>query len=41
MAAGVDPVLHDVGWIAELVEASLPAPGPRGPYRPRKNGQVS
>ena len=39
MAAGVDTVLHDVGWIAELIEASLPAPGPRGKYRPRKNGR--
>ena len=41
MAAGLDPVLHDVDWIAELVEEALPAPGPRGPYRPRKNGEGS
>jgi len=41
MAAGLDPVLHDVGWIAELVEDALPPPGPRGSYRPRKNGQGS
>ena len=36
MEAGIDPVAHDVDWIAELVEQSYPAPGPRGPYRSRK-----
>ena len=36
MAAGLDPVLHDVGWIAELVEASYPPPGPRGKYKKRQ-----
>ena len=41
MAAGLTDTLYDVGWIAELVEEALPAPGPRGPYRPRKNGQDS
>ena len=35
MAAGLDPVLHDVGWIAELIEEALPPSGPRGPYKKR------
>lgn len=33
MAAGIDPVLHDVDWIAELVEQAFPEPSPRGSYR--------
>ncbi len=33
MAAGVTSELRDVDWIAELVAARDPKPGPRGPYR--------
>lgn len=40
-AAGLDPVAHDVDWIADLVEREFPEPGPRGSYRPRKKGQDS
>ena len=36
MEAGIDPVAHDVDWIAELVEQSYPPPGRRGPYKKRK-----
>ena len=36
MAAGLTDTLYDVGWIAELVEATLPPPGPRGPYKKRQ-----
>ncbi len=36
MAAGLDPVAHDVDWIAELIEASYPPPGRRGPYKKRQ-----
>ena len=35
--AGITPPLHDVDWIAELVEASYPAARKRGPYRPRNS----
>ena len=35
-AAGVTTELRDVDWIAELVEARDPKPGPREPYRKRK-----
>ena len=35
MAAGLTDELRDVEWIAGLVEARDPAPGPRGPYKPR------
>jgi IS1 family transposase len=35
MAAGLTDTLRDVDWIAGLVEARDPQPGPRGPYRPR------
>ena len=35
MAAGVTDTLRDVDWIAGLVEARDPKPGPRGPYRKR------
>jgi hypothetical protein len=30
MAAGVSDTLLDMEWIAELVEAAAPNPGPRG-----------
>ena len=36
MAAGVTSELRDVEWIAELVAARDPKPGPRGPYRKAK-----
>ncbi len=36
MEAGIDPVAHDVDWIAGLVEQSYPPPGPRGPYKRRR-----
>jgi hypothetical protein len=35
MAAGVTDTLRDVAWIAGLVEAAAPKPGPRGPYKRR------
>ena len=35
-AAGVTETLYDVDWIADLVEARDPKPGPRGPYRKRQ-----
>ena len=37
MAAGIDRVLHDVDWIAELVEQAFPEPSPRGKYQKRKD----
>jgi IS1 family transposase len=37
MAAGVSDALHDMAWIAELVEAAAPKPGPRGPYKKRRD----
>lgn len=33
MAAGVCDTLYDMEWLAEMVDATLPKPGPRGPYR--------
>ena len=36
MAAGVTSELRDVEWIAVLVAARDPKPGPRGPYRKPK-----
>lgn len=35
MAAGVSDTLRDMEWIAELVAAAAPKPGPRGPYKKR------
>jgi IS1 family transposase len=35
MAAGVSDMLRDMKWIAALVEATAPKPGPRGSYRKR------
>ena len=35
-AAGVTETLYDMDWIAELVQARDPKPGPRGPYEKRK-----
>lgn len=36
MAAGVSDTLHDMAWLAGIVEAAAPKPGPRGPYKKRK-----
>ena len=35
-AAGMTETLYDVDWIAELVQALGPKPGPRGPYLKRQ-----
>ena len=35
-AAGVTEALYDMDWIAELVQARDPKPGPRGPYQKRQ-----
>jgi IS1 family transposase len=35
MAAGVSETLHDMEWLAGVVEAAAPKPGPRGPYKKR------
>jgi hypothetical protein len=37
MAAGVSDTLRDVEWIASLIDARAPKPGPRGPYRKTSN----
>lgn len=37
MAAGVTDTLRDMTWLAEMVEASLPKSGKRGPYRRKDN----
>ena len=37
MAAGVSTTLHDMTWLAELIEAAAPAPKPRGPYWKKDN----
>ncbi len=33
MAAGVSTMLHDMTWLAGIVDAAAPKPGPRGPYK--------
>ena len=33
MAAGLSKELHDMDWLAELVEVAAPKPGKRGPYK--------
>lgn len=35
MAAGVANTLHDMEWLAGIVDAATPKPGPRGPYKKR------
>ena len=35
MAAGLVGELHDMDWLVGLVNAAMPKPGKRGPYRPR------
>lgn len=37
MAAGVTKELYDMEWLANLIEAAAPKPGPRGPYRKKDN----
>ena len=32
MAAGVSDTLHDMAWIAGIIDAAAPAPKQRGPY---------
>ena len=35
MAAGISPTLWSMRDLAEMIDASLPKPGPRGPYEKR------
>jgi IS1 family transposase len=35
MAAGATNTLHDMAWLADMIDASLPKPGPRGHYKKR------
>jgi IS1 family transposase len=35
MAAGVSATLHDMTWLAGVIEAAAPKAGPRGPYKKR------
>jgi IS1 family transposase len=35
MAAGVTDTLRDMEWLAEMIDATLPKPGPRGSYKKR------
>jgi IS1 family transposase len=37
MAAGVTDTLHDMAWLAGIIDAAAPAPKPRGPYRKKDN----
>lgn len=37
MAVGLTPVLHDLDWIVEMIEAAEPKPGPRGRYKIKKD----
>ena len=36
MATGLAERVYDVAWLVELVNASMPKPGKRGPYKPRQ-----
>ena len=36
MEAGITNTVHDMEWIVDLIDARVPQPGPRGPYRKRK-----
>ncbi len=36
MAAGLADGVHDIRWLSDLVTASLPKPGKRGPYKKTK-----
>lgn len=33
MAAGISNTLHGMEWLAGLIDAAAPKPGPRGPYK--------
>jgi hypothetical protein len=33
MAAGISPTLWSMTDLAEMIDANLPKPGPRGPYK--------
>ncbi len=33
MAAGVTATLHDMTWLVGIIDAAVPAPKPRGPYK--------
>ena len=37
MAAGVTATLHDMTWLAGIIEAAAPKSGPRGPYKKKDN----
>ena len=37
MAAGVASTLHDMAWLAGIVDAAALKPGPRGPYKKKDN----
>ncbi len=37
MAAGLTDHAYNIDWLVDLVNASLPKPGKRGPYAPRKS----
>lgn len=37
MAAGVTKELHSMEWLAGMIDAAAPKPGPRGPYRKKDN----
>ena len=37
MAAGVTNTLHDMTWLAGIIEAAAPKAGPRGPYKKKDN----
>jgi hypothetical protein len=37
MAAGISDTLWSVKDIAEMVDATLPKPGSRGPYKAKEN----
>lgn len=37
MEAGLSDTVRDFEWIAELIEARAPKPGPRGPYKKRNS----
>lgn len=36
MQMGLTTVTHDMDWIAGLIDARAPKPGPRGPYKAGK-----
>ena len=39
MAAGLADTQYGLDWIVGLIDTKTPAPGPRGPYKPRKAKQ--